>query len=86
MFLVGETRVFFTLPIEASAAPCHKEKFGLNHLAFRVRSPEELRKAGAHLSACGVRHSGVQLDPYGQREFLWLDDPDAIRLEFYLRA
>jgi len=30
-------------------------------------------------------NSGIILDKYKQREYIWLDDPDGIRQEFYLR-
>ena len=27
----------------------------------------------------------MKIDFYGKKEFIWIDDPDGIRLEFYLR-
>jgi glyoxylase I family protein len=86
MFLVGDTRLFFTVSGERRAEPYDKEKVGLNHLAFGVRAIEELRAIEAQLDAARIRHNGIQIDRYGQKEFIWLDDPDGLRLEFYLRS
>jgi len=36
------------------------------------------------LTSNQIAHSGI--DRYGLKEFLWLDDPDGMRIEFYLRA
>jgi hypothetical protein len=39
----------------------------------------------AQLGSAGISHSGIKIDHYGQKEFIWLDDPDGMRVEFYLR-
>jgi catechol-2,3-dioxygenase len=62
-----------------------KERIGLNHLAFGVRSLQELRKLLNHLNDAGLQNSGVKIDHYGNREFIWLDDPSGFRVEFYCR-
>ncbi len=85
MFLVGDTRLFFTHAVEHPGLPYEKEKVGLNHIAFGTRTIEELRVIEARINRAGISHSGIQLDRYGRREFIWLDDPDGIRIEFYLR-
>lgn len=84
MYLSGETRLFFTLA-DGQAQRHEKENIGLNHLAFGVRTLEELRAMEAQLNAAGIAHSGIGIDRYGQREFIWMDDPDGMRVEFYLR-
>ncbi len=38
------------------------------------------------LTSNQIAHSGIVIDSYGLKEFLWLDDPDGMRIEFYLRA
>lgn len=86
MFIAGDTRLFFTLPGKPEPQRHDKENVGLNHVAFGVRTIEELRTVEAQLDAAGIAHSGIRIDRYGQREFIWMDDPDGIRLEFYLRA
>jgi glyoxylase I family protein len=84
MYLWGETRLFFTLA-DGEAQRHEKENVGFNHMAFGVRTLEELRAMAARLDASGIAHSGIGIDRYGQREFIWMDDPDGVRVEFYLR-
>lgn len=83
-FQIGETKLFFGLPY-GEYEKHDKDKYGLNHLAFGVRSLTELRKFEEILNKVGIKHSGIQIDKYGKKEFIWFDDPDGIRLEFYLR-
>jgi len=85
MYQVGETRLFFTRCGGNHAGTYDKERVGLNHCALGVRSLEDLKKIRAQLDAAGIAHSGIKLDPYGSKEFIWMDDPDGLRLEFYLR-
>jgi glyoxylase I family protein len=85
MYQVGDTRLFFTRSDKHQAAPYEKEKVGLNHLAFGVHTLEELQAIRSQLDSLGVAHSGIERDKYGQREFIWLDDPDGMRIEFYMR-
>lgn len=86
IYLVGGTRIFFTLADETQVGTYDKEKIGLNHLAFSVRSLVELEAIQGQLESCQVPHSGIKVDQYGLREFIWLDDPDGLRIEFYLRS
>jgi len=85
MFQVGDTRVFFTLCDRPQSAPHTKDEIGLNHLAFGVRTLEELHVIMDQLDRAGICNSGIKKDRYGQKEFIWLDDPDNMRIEFYLR-
>ena len=86
MYRVGDTRLFFTLADASLLATFNKENVGLNHLAFGVRTGEELRAIETQLEGQGISHSGIGLDRYGQKEYIWLDDPDGMRVEFYLRG
>ncbi|HXW55438.1 MAG TPA: VOC family protein [Candidatus Cybelea sp.] len=86
MFAVGDTRLFFTRSVEDQGEPYDKEKVGLNHLAFGVRTIEELHAIQSQLDTAMVQHSGIEIDRYGHKEFIWLDDPDGLRVEFYLRS
>jgi len=54
-------------------------------LHFGVRTLEELQTIRMQLDDAGVRHSGININPYGEKKFIWLDDPDDMRIEFYLR-
>lgn len=85
MYVTGETRLFFTAMMEPVNGVYEKEKVGLNHLAWGVRSLSELETIRSQLDAAGISHSGIGVDQYGKSEFLWLDDPDGMRVEFYLR-
>jgi glyoxylase I family protein len=85
MYITGGTRLFFTLVDESRKGTYDKENIGLNHLAFGARTTEELHTIQEQLSRNGIMHSGVKLDSYGLKEFIWLDDPDGMRIEFYLR-
>jgi len=85
MYKVADTRLFFTT---ATTSPLQydKEQIGLNHLAFGVHSEEELRSIAQRLNDFNIRHSGIQVDHYGKKDFIWIDDPDGLRVEFYLRG
>jgi glyoxylase I family protein len=85
MYRAGDTRLFFTLSNRSQQGTYEKERVGLNHLAFGVRTLEELKTIRAQLDSAGIAHSGIQIDHYGKKEFIWLDDPDGMRIEFYLR-
>jgi glyoxylase I family protein len=50
-----------------------------------VRTLEELKSIRGQLDSAGISHSGIKIDHYGRKEFIWLDDPDGMRIEFYLR-
>jgi glyoxylase I family protein len=85
MYHVGDTWLFFTRCTGSDAAAYDKEQVGLNHFALGVRTLEELEKIEDQLDRAGIAHSGIQLDPYGTKEFIWMDDPDGLRVELYLR-
>jgi catechol-2,3-dioxygenase len=86
MYRVADTRLFFTLSDRPQQGAYEKEKVGLNHLAFGVRTLEDLKSIQAQLDGAEISHSGIQIDRYGRKEFIWLDDPDGMRIEFYLRS
>ncbi|TSC63712.1 MAG: Glyoxalase/bleomycin resistance protein/dioxygenase [Parcubacteria group bacterium Gr01-1014_106] len=82
----GDTKVFFALPFkDVPDNTFNRNRVGLNHLAWGVRTLDELRKWEKHLNTVGAKNSGVIKDKYQGREYIWFDDPDGIRQEFYLR-
>jgi catechol-2,3-dioxygenase len=85
MYQVGDSRLFFTLCSVNSSERYDKERVGLNHIAFGVRTLVELTEIQKQLDSAGIPHSGIKKDRYGQKDFIWLDDPDGVRVEFYLR-
>lgn len=84
VYQIGDTKIFFGLPY-GEFEPHDKDKYGLNHLAFGVRSIEELKDFEIKLNQANVKNSGIQIDKWGKKEFVWFNDPDGYRLEFYYR-
>lgn len=82
---LGDTKLFLTFPYKKSAKAFDKHNIGLNHIAFRVKDLRELKSYENKLTKAKIKHSGIQVDKYGNKQFIWFDDPDNIRLEFYLR-
>jgi len=84
VYKIGGTKVFFVLP-HGEFEKTDKDKSGLNHIAFGVRTLEELKSFEALLNKTSIQHSGIKTDKYGNKEFIWFDDPSDIRLEIYCR-
>ncbi|OBA63364.1 glyoxalase [Mycobacterium sp. 1100029.7] len=57
----------------------HEDRCGLDHLAFRLASKDELDAAAAHLDDVGVAHEPVK--DIGPSFILEFRDPDNIALE-----
>lgn len=57
----------------------HEDRTGLDHLAFRLTSKDELDDAARHLDAVGVEHEPVK--DIGPSYILEFRDPDNIALE-----
>ena len=76
------TRLFFTKAVD-SATPYDKEQPGLNHLAFGVESLPNLEQIHTHLQSAGIPNSGIGIDPHGKQNYIWLNDPNGFRIEFY---
>jgi len=84
MYMVGDTRLFFTPSVD-HASPYNKENVGLNHIALGVRTIEELQRVESQLNEGSVSHSGIKLWQDELTRYIWLDDPDGIRVEYWLR-
>lgn len=82
---LGEIKLFLTYPYKKSAISFDKSNLGLNHIAFRATSKRQLLNLAAKLRKAGIPNSGIVIDQYSKKDFIWFDDPDGIRLEFYLR-
>jgi len=85
MYMAGDTLLFFTHSVESRQGRYEKEKVGLNHIAFGVRTRSELQTIRVQLDSSGISHSGIKLWQDGLTEYIWLDDPDGMRVEFWLR-
>lgn len=84
-YKIGDTKIFFGLAY-GDFEKSDKDKSSLNHLAFGVRTIEELKEFGKILNGAGIKNSGVLIDKYGNKEFVWFDDPNGYRLEIYCRS
>ncbi|HEX5229645.1 MAG TPA: VOC family protein [Bryobacteraceae bacterium] len=84
MYMVGETRLFFT-PSSGQAAAHNKENIGFNHMALGLRTLEELQTVESQLNEAGIAHSGIRVWEDGLTKYIWLDDPDGMRIEYWLR-
>ena len=83
---IRDTKLFFGLPFKKlSGNAFDRNRIGLNHLAFAVRTLSELKKWEKKLNDSGIKNSGIIKDKYKNQEYIWFDDPDNIRQEFYLQ-
>jgi catechol-2,3-dioxygenase len=85
VYKVGDTRLFFkTSPRETADFKYNKDEIGMNHVAFGVRTMEELKSFKELLVKAGIKHSDFTTGKFGN-EYVWLDDPDGIRIEIFHR-
>ncbi|KKT40915.1 hypothetical protein A2W54_01095 [Candidatus Giovannonibacteria bacterium RIFCSPHIGHO2_02_43_13] len=85
-YKIGGTKLFFAIPFKhIKSNTFNRNRLGLNHIAFGVSSLKTLKNIENRLNKAKIKNSGIILDKYKQREYIWLDDPDGIRQEFYLR-
>lgn len=84
-FVLGSTKLFLTSPYKQSAQKFNKHNIGLNHIAFQMKSLPMLRGYVQKLDKAHIAHSQIQIDTFSLKQFVYFDDPDGIRLEFYIR-
>jgi glyoxylase I family protein len=85
-YTIGNTKIFLGLPYKkARNNTFNSDRIGLNHLAFGVKTRKELKDLEKKLNKAKIKNSGIRIDTHGKKEYIWFDDPDKIRLEFYLR-
>jgi glyoxylase I family protein len=88
VYNIGWTRLFLVLP-HGELPPgdvFSPNRIGLEHFAIGIGSLEELREVEDVLNAGGIVHSGIHIDSNSKREKIWLNDPDKIRIEFFIYA
>jgi glyoxylase I family protein len=88
VYNIGRTRLFLVLahgelPPGDVFSP---NRIGLEHFAIGIGSVEELKEIARVLDAGGIVHSGIHIDSNSKREKIWLNDPDKIRIEFFIYA
>lgn len=84
-YKIGVTKIFFGVPYRKPKRAFDKEDLGLNHLAFGVKKLSEMEAFEKVLNKAKIKHSGIQVERHAKKQFIWFDDPDGLRLEFYLR-
>lgn len=91
-FRVGETTVVlrYVLPGTPEGDRFSEHRVGFDHVAFGLKSREELAQALVQLESAGVATQGIQRfedleDPTNSRDLICFRDPDNIQLEFYMR-
>ena len=87
MYHIGPTRLFLMLP---HGEPLPNDRFdpkriGLEHFAIGITSLEDLKEIEKVLDKASITHSGIHIDKHSGKEKIWLDDPDKIRVEFFIR-
>lgn len=83
VYQIGDTKIFFRLPY-SEWRERDKDQSGLNHIGFGVKDVDELKKFENILNENHIENSGVKISKLGT-EFVWFDDPNGYRLEFYVR-
>jgi glyoxylase I family protein len=58
-------------------------RVGLDHLAFRVASAEDVERAAEHLDTQGIANSGAKPGRIPNSSLVVFRDPDNIQLEYY---
>ena len=86
MYMLGKAMLFICSPYGKISKDdrFNPNRIGLEHLAFGVKSLKALKKIELHLNKHKIKNSGIHIDKHSKKEKIWLDDPDGIRLEFYL--
>jgi glyoxylase I family protein len=67
-------------------ADFNERRTGLDHLAFAVRSQDDLASWVERLDAHGVTHSGISITPRTGSALISFRDPDDIALELYVQT
>jgi Predicted ring-cleavage extradiol dioxygenase len=83
---LGDTVVVLRTPLEGTPRDDRfsERRIGLDHIAFRIGSEDDLKQFADRLLEAGIRTNGVELDPHGGGRFVCFRDPDNIQLEVYL--
>jgi glyoxylase I family protein len=69
--------------ISAEERRFDEARVGLDHVGFRVASPDDVRRAAEHLDTMGIPHSGVKPGRMPDSVLVAFRDPDNIQLEYY---
>lgn len=86
LFRIGRTKLFFVLPRGELPEDDRfsANRIGLEHLAFGIETLVELQEIEKILNDAGIVHSWIHVDTHSSKEKIRLDDPDGMRIEFYI--
>jgi len=87
MYYLGETKLFLVLPygILPKDDKFDPNRIGLEHLSIGVVTLDDLKEIERTLDKNSIKNSSIHIDKHSGKEKIWLDDPDGIRLEFFIR-
>lgn len=86
VYEVGGTKLFFGLPYKGSSGSYDRDAHGLNHWAIGLEERRELEEADRRLTSSRINHSSIQKCKHSGLDYIWFNDPDGMRVEFYLRG
>lgn len=76
----GEVEIELFIIKDAPNRPSYPEASGLRHLAFKVKSVDEMVKT---LQAKGIETEPVRVDTYTNKKMTFFQDPDGLPLEIH---
>lgn len=87
MWQFDKTKLFFCLPYDKLPKndKFNSNRIGLEHVAIGVSSLENLENIEGILNNRKIKHSGIHIDKHSKKEKIWFNDPDGIRVEFFIR-
>jgi len=87
VYFISDTKLFLGLPNGTlpEGDKFDPNRIGLEHLAIGVSTLDDLKEIDRTLEETFIENSGIHIDKHSQKEKIWLDDPDGIRLEFFIR-
>lgn len=87
MYYIGQTKLFLVLPYGTLPTndKFNPNRIGLEHFAIGIQTLVELKEIEKKLNTNSIKNSGIQIDKHSGKEKIWLNDPDGIRLEFFIR-
>ena len=86
-FKIDKTKIFLATPYGKMPKKdrFNPNRIGLEHWAIGVSNLSKLRQIEDNLTTKKIKHSGIHIDKHSKLEKIWLDDPDGMRIEFFLR-
>jgi glyoxylase I family protein len=86
MYYIGPTRLFLNVSLGETLPndTFNPKRIGLEHFAIGITTIEDLKEIEKALDKGSIKHSGIHIDKHSGKEKIYLDDPDKIRVEFFM--